>query len=106
MFTTAPLARPLLRPSKYFDRRHESLFTLWEISAACSSWNSLDKGLNTKRGPSFHGAPNAAHYVTSKAGVIGLTRSLARELGEYNITVNAIARLTISRTRSTRCWTR
>jgi 3-oxoacyl-[acyl-carrier protein] reductase len=32
-----------------------------------------------------------AHYVTSKAGVIGLTRSLARELGEYNINVNAIA---------------
>jgi 3-oxoacyl-[acyl-carrier protein] reductase len=29
--------------------------------------------------------------VTSKAGVIGLTRSLARELGEYNINVNAVA---------------
>jgi 3-oxoacyl-[acyl-carrier protein] reductase len=32
-----------------------------------------------------------AHYVTSKAGVIGLTRSLARELGEYDINVNAVA---------------
>jgi 3-oxoacyl-[acyl-carrier protein] reductase len=29
--------------------------------------------------------------VTSKASVIGLTRSLARELGEYNINVNAVA---------------
>jgi 3-oxoacyl-[acyl-carrier protein] reductase len=32
-----------------------------------------------------------AHYVTSKAGVIGFTRSLARELGAYNINVNAVA---------------
>ncbi len=31
------------------------------------------------------------HYISSKAGVIGLTRSLARELGAHNIRVNAIA---------------
>jgi 3-oxoacyl-[acyl-carrier protein] reductase len=37
------------------------------------------------------GTPQFAHYVTSKAGVIGLTRVLARELGEHNITVNAVA---------------
>jgi NAD(P)-dependent dehydrogenase (short-subunit alcohol dehydrogenase family) len=30
-------------------------------------------------------------YSVAKAGVIGLTRATARELGEYNITVNAIA---------------
>ena len=30
------------------------------------------------------------HYVTSKAGVIGFTRALARELGEFNINVNCI----------------
>jgi NAD(P)-dependent dehydrogenase (short-subunit alcohol dehydrogenase family) len=30
-------------------------------------------------------------YASSKAGVIGLTRSLAKALGEYGITVNAIA---------------
>ena len=49
------------------------------------------KIVNISSGTVFYGAPNAAHYVTSKAGVIGLTRSLARELGEYQITVNAIA---------------
>ena len=31
------------------------------------------------------------HYVTSKAGVIGFTHTLARELGDDNIQVNAIA---------------
>ena len=36
------------------------------------------------------GRPNYLHYVASKAGVIGLTRGLARELGSWDITVNAI----------------
>lgn len=36
------------------------------------------------------GAPFRLHYSTSKAGVIGFTRSLAREVGDDNIAVNAI----------------
>ena len=36
------------------------------------------------------GRPNYAHYVASKAGVIGLTRAMAREIGEFDITVNSI----------------
>ena len=35
--------------------------------------------------------PNFVHYITSKAGVIGFTRSLATEFGERGVTVNAIA---------------
>ncbi len=38
----------------------------------------------------WEGAPNRLHYTTSKAGVIGLTRALAREVGEFGITVNAL----------------
>jgi 3-oxoacyl-[acyl-carrier protein] reductase len=45
------------------------------------------------------GQPNRLHYTTSKAGVIGLTRALAREVGEDNIAVNAITPgLTLSET--------
>jgi 3-oxoacyl-[acyl-carrier protein] reductase len=38
----------------------------------------------------WEGTPNRLHYTTSKAGVIGFTRALARELGEFNINVNAV----------------
>jgi 3-oxoacyl-[acyl-carrier protein] reductase len=36
------------------------------------------------------GPPGMAHYLASKAGLIGLTRSLAVEAGAHGITVNAI----------------
>jgi 3-oxoacyl-[acyl-carrier protein] reductase len=37
------------------------------------------------------GNAGQANYVTSKAGIIGLTKSLAQELASRNITVNAVA---------------
>ncbi len=36
------------------------------------------------------GAPNMAHYVASKGGVIGLTKAFARELARNGITANTI----------------
>lgn len=40
----------------------------------------------------FHlGLANYAHYVASRAAIVGMTRSMARELGPYLITVNSIA---------------
>lgn len=39
----------------------------------------------------YPGVPGQAHYVAAKAGVIGLTRSLAREFGRDGITVNLVA---------------
>lgn len=39
----------------------------------------------------YMGNPGQANYSASKAGILGLTKSLAMELGKHNITVNAIA---------------
>lgn len=47
--------------------------------------------VNISSGTVMLGTPNFAHYVTTKAGVIGFTRTLATEAGEHGITVNAIA---------------
>jgi len=49
------------------------------------------KIINVTTSGFFSGNPNYVHYVASKAGVIGLTRSMARELGDFNINVNCIA---------------
>lgn len=37
------------------------------------------------------GTPGQANYASSKAGVIAMTKSFARELGKRNVTVNAVA---------------
>ncbi|MBC7936706.1 MAG: SDR family oxidoreductase [Rhizobacter sp.] len=39
----------------------------------------------------FYVASNSLHYIASKMGVIGLTRALATEVADDNITVNALA---------------
>lgn len=38
----------------------------------------------------FLGTVNLSHYVASKGAVVGLTRSLARELGAHNVHVNCV----------------
>jgi 3-oxoacyl-[acyl-carrier protein] reductase len=39
----------------------------------------------------IYGAPNHAAYGAAKAGVMGLTRTMANEWGEYGIRINAVA---------------
>lgn len=49
------------------------------------------KIINISSGTALRGAPSRIHYVTSKAGIIGFTKTLANELGADNICVNCIA---------------
>jgi NAD(P)-dependent dehydrogenase (short-subunit alcohol dehydrogenase family) len=49
------------------------------------------KIVNISSAVHFIGAPYLVHYATSKGGVVAFTRSLARELGDFNINVNAVA---------------
>jgi 3-oxoacyl-[acyl-carrier protein] reductase len=49
------------------------------------------KIINISSGSIYSGTGKRIHYVTSKAAIIGFTRTLARELGDDNISVNALA---------------
>ncbi len=49
------------------------------------------KIINISSSTAYWGTPMFLHYVASKAALVGMTRSLAREVGEFGICVNAIA---------------
>ena len=44
--------------------------------------------INVSSSTHVMGLPNYLHYITSKSAAVGMTRSMARELGPWNITVN------------------
>lgn len=62
-------------------------------SAAAAVMRPRARGsiVNVGSGTAFKGTPDLIHYVTSKAGVLGFTRALARELGPSGIRVNCVA---------------
>jgi 3-oxoacyl-[acyl-carrier protein] reductase len=53
--------------------------------------NKYGKIVNISSSTVFSQSPSRIHYVTTKAGIIGFTRTLAAELGADNITVNCVA---------------
>jgi SDR family mycofactocin-dependent oxidoreductase len=55
----------------------------------------IDRGdggkiVSTSSAAGLVGTPSAGHYVATKHGVIGLTKTLALELAEYDVNVNAV----------------
>jgi NAD(P)-dependent dehydrogenase (short-subunit alcohol dehydrogenase family) len=63
------------------------------VKAVAPQMKSQQSGkiINATSSTFFKGNEDFLHYVSSKGAVVAMTRSLARELGEYNINVNAIA---------------
>ena len=47
--------------------------------------------INLASAAAFRSSPRGVHYVSSKAGIVGLTRATALELARYRVRVNAIA---------------
>jgi len=61
-------------------------------SAVVPAMRQAEQGriINISSGTVPQGAPGFMHYVTSKAAVVGMTRVMARELGDDNINVNTV----------------
>jgi 3-oxoacyl-[acyl-carrier protein] reductase len=68
-----------------------AVFRLCQIAAAPMKAQKSGVILNAASVVAHNGNFGQANYVASKAGVIGLTKTLARELGRANVRVNAVA---------------
>jgi|TARA_B110000116_G_scaffold188010_1_gene163106 NAD(P)-dependent dehydrogenase (short-subunit alcohol dehydrogenase family) len=67
---------------------------VWQVSRAVVAVmrkQEYGKIVNITSGTVFKGTPMQLHYVTSKGAIIALSRAMAREVGDDNICINAIA---------------
>lgn len=81
--------------SEEWDQMHTvNLKGQWYCTRAVFPYmkpQNYGKIINMGSGSFFEGIPGFIHYISSKGGVIGLTRGLGKELGEFGIRVNTIA---------------
>lgn len=69
----------------------DSLFLMCKAFLPAMKQNSYGRIINLTSTVGWLVAPNVTHYTAAKMGVIGFTRALASEVGEFGVTVNAIA---------------
>ena len=83
-----------MKPQDFDDVMATNLRGTWNVCRAVarpmvkSRWGRI---INLSSVIAGMGNPGQSNYAASKGGVEALTRSLARELGSRNITVNAVA---------------
>jgi NAD(P)-dependent dehydrogenase (short-subunit alcohol dehydrogenase family) len=66
----------------------------WLITKACVphlKQSTAGKIINVASDTALWGAPNLMAYVASKGAIVAMTRSMARELGQFNICVNTFS---------------
>lgn len=67
------------------------VFNCTKAISAVMIQNNYGRIINTSSIVGLYGNYGQTNYAATKAGIIGLTKTWARELGKYNITVNAVA---------------
>jgi 3-oxoacyl-[acyl-carrier protein] reductase len=77
-----------------WDRMHDvnlkSVFHLCKLVVPHMIEQRSGKIINLSSVTFFKGLANLSHYVATKGGMIGFSRSLARELGPHNVHINCI----------------
>lgn len=73
------------------DVNLKGTFNCMKIAAKAMMKQRYGRIVNISSVVGAAGNPGQANYVASKAGIIGLTKAVARELASRNITVNAVA---------------
>src|SRR5918911_1097236 len=97
MFSTIPMSRStfdLIDPAEWDRMMQINLKGVWLACRAVvpvMKEQRYGKIINISSGTALKGVPTRIHYVTTKAGIVGFTKVLARELGDYNICVNCVA---------------
>jgi len=74
-----------------FNTDLRSMFVTAQAALRGMMRNRWGRVINLSSIVALSGNPGQANYVAAKAGVIGLTKSLAREYASRNITANAVA---------------
>lgn len=97
MFATVPMSQApfdKIEPAEWDRMMAVNLKGTWLACRAVVPHmreHSYGKIINISSGTALKGSDSRIHYVTSKAGILGFTRTLARELGGDGICVNCVA---------------